>query len=148
LCSIPGRVLARRTAVGVADAVLPVVAADEIAARPTVDGRIQVLEQREDLGTEALDIARRHERDGAHPEGLTTARPNLQTGILGRGTGRKRYGEGSIIIPDVLNTHRLPVFGAITPNQAHFNGQGAWISGEHNPAGIGFPFDDSQVPLS
>ena len=39
----PGRVLSRRPAVAVADPVAPVVAADKVAARPTVDGRVEVL---------------------------------------------------------------------------------------------------------
>ena len=57
----PGRVLARRAAVGITDAVLPVVAADEIAARPAIYRRIQLLEQGQDIGTEALDVVCRHQ---------------------------------------------------------------------------------------
>ncbi len=62
----PGRVLARRTAVAVADAIFPVVAADEVAARPAIDRRIQLLQHLQRVGPHALDIVGGHQRDGAH----------------------------------------------------------------------------------
>ena len=68
LDALPGRVLARRAAVAVADAVVPVVAADEIAARPAIDRRVEFLEQRERVGPHAVDVVGRHERDGADAE--------------------------------------------------------------------------------
>ena len=43
LDALPGRVLSRRSAVGVSDAVPPVVAADEISARPAIDRRVELL---------------------------------------------------------------------------------------------------------
>ncbi len=59
----PGRIRARRTAIAVADAVAPVVAADEIAARPAVDRGSQVLQQSEGVGTQAFDVVRGHQGD-------------------------------------------------------------------------------------
>jgi hypothetical protein len=59
LCSTPGPggILARRTAVAVADAVAPVVAADEIAARPAIDRAVELLEQRQRVGAHAATLS-------------------------------------------------------------------------------------------
>ena len=45
LDTLPCRVLARRPAVAVTDAVLPVIPADEVASRPAIDRCIEFLQQ-------------------------------------------------------------------------------------------------------
>ena len=71
LDALPGRVLARRPAVAVADAVLPVVAADEVAARPAVDGRVELAQERQRVGAASRGRCRpasaRRRRSGACP---------------------------------------------------------------------------------
>ena len=48
--ALPGGIFPRRPAIGIAQAVAPVVSADEIAARPAIDRRVQLLEQRQRVG--------------------------------------------------------------------------------------------------
>src|SRR5258706_15653154 len=58
----PRRILPRRTLVAITDAVLPVVAADKIAARPAINGRVEFFEQRQSVRAHAADVVGRHER--------------------------------------------------------------------------------------
>ena len=48
-----------------ADAIVPVVAADKISARPAIVGRVELLEQRQRVGAQAADVVAGHERGRA-----------------------------------------------------------------------------------
>src|ERR1017187_1349234 len=82
LDALPCGILARWPLVRIADAVLPVVAADEVAARPPVHRRVQLLEQRQRVRAPAVDVVRRHQRYGADPERAGTPGDDLQPAIV------------------------------------------------------------------
>ena len=80
LDALPGRVLARRPAVGVADAVLPVVPAHEVAARPAVDGGVELAEESEGVRAPAQHVVDRHQRHGPDRERARAARARSRAG--------------------------------------------------------------------
>ena len=146
LCSTPspGRVLARRPPVAVADAVAPVVAADEVAARPAVDGRIELLEERQDLGPEAFDIVRRHDRGRSDLERAAARRDDLEPGVLGRRAGLEGEGEGPVIAADGLDREGLAGVRAVAPDEADGDRRGARVSGQDDAPHVFLPFDEGQ----
>ena len=89
LDAVPGRVLARRTAVAVADAVRPVIAADEVSTRPTVDRRIQLLQEGQGVGPHAMDVVGGHEGDRADGDGTLADGGDLQPAVVGGSAGRE-----------------------------------------------------------
>ena len=124
LHALPRGVLARRPPVALADAVAPVVAAHEVAAGPAVDRRVQLAQQRQRVGAEALDVVGRHERHGADPDSALSAGGDLQPRVIGRCAGR----EGNRIRPVALverpDGHRLPVRRPGAPHEADFDRPG------------------------
>ncbi len=144
---LPGGVLARRPAVAVADPVAPVVAADEVAARPAVDGRVQFAQQGEHVGPEAFDVVGRHQRDNSHVQPVPAADRDLQPAVVGRGSGgeAQRY-----LLPgggNAVDVQGLPVGGAVTPDQADGNRCGAGIAAQHDPPFVALPGHQPQARL-
>jgi hypothetical protein len=64
LDAFPRGVLARRTAIPIAEAVAPVVTAHEIPARPAIYRRIEFLQQRECVRPHPLHVVRGHQGHG------------------------------------------------------------------------------------
>ena len=89
LDAFPGRILARRPAVGIANAVFPVVAADEVAARPPINRRVKLLEQGDSIGSPAKDVIRRHERDSTDQKVSFTLTDDFDPAVIRRAPGRK-----------------------------------------------------------
>jgi len=117
LDALPGRVLAGRAAVGVPDAVLPVVAAHEIPARPAVDRRIQLLQELQRVGPHAVHVVLRHERDRADAE-AAAAPDNLQTPVVRVGLGRELQRKHTELRRELRDADHAAVTGARSPNQA------------------------------
>src|SRR5262249_2100153 len=65
------------------DAVPPVVAADEVAARPTVDRAAELLEKRECVCPESAAVISRHEGDGAN-HARAASDLNAQLAVISR----------------------------------------------------------------
>ena len=65
---LPGEVFARRTTIGIADAVFPVVPAGKVSARPAIDCGVELLEQFQGVSPQALDVVGRHQRKRAYVE--------------------------------------------------------------------------------
>ena len=63
--ALPGRILAGRPAVGIANTVFPVVTADKVPTWPTVDRRVELLQEGYRIGSPAEYVICRHERDRA-----------------------------------------------------------------------------------
>ena len=92
LDACPRGVLARRPSVAGADAVAPVVAAHEVAARPAVDGRVELLEQGHGVGPHPLHVVRRHERGRADPHGARAIEEDGEPGVVGAECGLEANG--------------------------------------------------------
>src|SRR3990172_3865552 len=84
LDALPGRIFARRTLVALADAVAPIVAADEIAARPAIDRRVQLFEQRHNICSPPFDVIGWHQGNGKNSKLATAAADDFQPGVFAR----------------------------------------------------------------
>ena len=68
------------------------IAADEIAARPAIDRRVEFLEQGQRIGAHAVDVVGRHERDGADPQRSLPGGDDFQPALVRIGGGREMPG--------------------------------------------------------
>ncbi len=66
LNACPGGIFAGRPAVTCTDSVAPVVAADEVAAGPSIHRGVEFLEQFHRIGAHTFDVVRRHKGDRTH----------------------------------------------------------------------------------
>jgi hypothetical protein len=145
--ALPCRVLARRTAITIADAIPPVVAADEVPARPPVDGGVQLAKQCNHVRAEPLDVVSGHQRGGANPEASGSAARDLNPPRVSRDASREHKrcrGEGRGRPWDVDG---LAIGCPGSPYQAHANRRRAGVAGEDDPADIAPALDECQTIL-
>ena len=121
----PRRVLARRTPVAVPDAVAPVVAADEITARPAIDRALELLQQRERVSAQAVDVVGGHQRRRPE-EHVTLEHADLQQRAL---LDSRLGGESEGPLREVITLEGNFLHGAIgralSPDQCYLDLSGA-----------------------
>ena len=143
----PGGVLARRSAVAIADPVAPVVPADEVAARPAIHRRAQLLEQRERIGPHAANVVGRHQ-GGRADHHITVSDVDLQHRLVRAGPGGELQWISPIPAADPADPHDLAAIVAFAPDQCDIHERPRFARGEPDVADIVFAFDHRQVALA
>jgi len=147
LDALPRRVLARRPPVGIADAVLPVVAAHEVAPGPAVDGRVQLPEAGQGVGAPAVEIVPRHQRHGADPEGSLAVTHDLEAAVVGGSFGGEGEMNGRVILGQALDGHGVPVRRSSAPHEADADGRGRGRPGEDDAPHVAPALDEAEALL-
>jgi hypothetical protein len=143
----PGGVRARRTPVAIADPIAPVVAADEIAAGPAVDRGVELAQERERVGAQALDMIGRHQRKGPHRD-RAFDHLELEPGLVRRRPCGELERQLAILVAHATQTNGLPIGLAFTPTQDHFDGT-PFFRGplEPNVTFVGLTGGDAKIVL-
>ena len=147
LDAFPGRVLARRPPVALTDAVLPVVAAHEVAARPAVDGRGQFLEARVRVGAPTVEVVFRHQGHGADPEASLAVAGDLQASVVGGSRSRERQRQFRVLLADLVDRNGLAIGHPAAPHQADPHGRDRGSAAENDPADVPAALDEPQPLL-
>ena len=142
----PRRIFPRWPLVAITDAILPVVPAHKISARPAVDRRIELFEQRECVATHAVDVVKRHQRRGPDPKPATATPRDLEPYGITRPVRVKR---NSVFLErgrECLNRHHLSLGGPGSPDQTDVN-RHRRVAGQNHIPDVAPTRDDGQPGL-
>src|SRR5579863_1408043 len=133
--------------VAIADSVFPVVTADEIAAWPAVDGRVELLELSECVGPHAVHVVRGHQRCRPNQEFASAFAGDGESGTVRGRAGRKPYWNFLELLGDSLDGDGFGIGFAVAPMETHLNGRRRRIPRNNHVAFIRLTGNQSQSRL-
>ena len=128
----PHVIPARRPSIRIADGIAPLVGGEEVSAGKTVHARMKLLQQAGRVPAEAVDVVRRHERDGSHMERPGAGPGDFDApvvGVLPCGELKREFGVCGL---QALYGNGLPIASTGSPDETDgYSRAGSAL--EHDP---------------